>query len=63
MADDPLADVALAEDTLNAPCGRCFCISSASQSVEFGVFSDGLRTNVLPAASAGANFQIAIMNG
>ena len=36
---------------------------SAISSVEAGVVSDGLRTTVLPAAIAGANFQTAIIIG
>ena len=36
---------------------------SAMSRVVTGVVSDGLRTMVLPAASAGANFQIAIIIG
>ena len=36
---------------------------SAISSEVTGVVSDGLRTMVLPAASAGANFHTAIMNG
>ena len=36
---------------------------SAISTVEAGVVSDGLRTTVLPAASAGANFQTAIIIG
>ena len=31
--------------------------------VEVGVRSDGLRTTVLPAATAGAHFQTAIISG
>ncbi|GAA3042750.1 hypothetical protein GCM10020000_22290 [Streptomyces olivoverticillatus] len=36
---------------------------SASSTVEAGVVSEGLRTTVLPAASAGANFHTAIIIG
>ena len=36
---------------------------SAISTVEAGVVSDGFRTTVLPAASAGANFQTAIIIG
>ncbi len=53
----------LPSTTLTTPVGRCFCSRSASQRVESGVFSEGFRTIVLPAAIAGANFQIAIMKG
>ncbi len=38
-------------------------MSCASLSVEAGVVSEGLRTTVLPAAIAGANFHTAIMSG
>ncbi len=38
-------------------------MSSASSTVEAGVVSEGLRTTVLPAAMAGANFQTAIIIG
>ena len=37
--------------------------SSPSRTVEAGVVSDGLSTNVLPAASAGPIFQTAIIIG
>ena len=37
--------------------------SSAKRSVESGVCSEGLSTETLPAASAGANFQTAIISG
>jgi len=36
---------------------------SANSSELTGVVSDGLSTMVLPAASAGPNFQMAIMKG
>ncbi len=36
---------------------------SAISTVDAGVVSDGLSTTVLPAASAGANFQTAIIIG
>ena len=49
--------------TLNTPGGRNWLISSAISSVEAGVVSDGLSTIVLPAASAGAHFQTAIIIG
>ena len=49
--------------TLNTPGGRNSAAISASLSVERGVVSDGFRTTVLPAASAGAIFQIAIISG
>ena len=37
--------------------------SSASFSAVSGVSSDGLRMNVLPAASAGPSFQVAMLSG
>ncbi len=38
-------------------------MSSAMKSVDTGVVSEGLSTIVLPAASAGAHFQTAIIIG
>ena len=49
--------------TLSTPGGRTAPAISASSTVERGVVSLGLRTMVLPAASAGAIFQIAIAKG
>ena len=49
--------------TLSTPLGRCSAQISASSRVEAGVVSLGLSTTVLPAASAGAIFQTAIMIG
>ena len=49
--------------TLNAPAGRNSAAISASSSVVSGVVSLGLSTTVLPAASAGAIFHIAIIIG
>ena len=49
--------------TLKTPGGRCSAASSAIRTVVTGVVSDGLRTTVLPAAIAGANFQTAIIIG
>ena len=51
------------QTTLKTPGGRCSLISSAMKSVLAGVVSDGLSTMVLPAASAGAHFQTAIIIG
>ena len=51
------------QTTLNTPGGRNSPISSASSRVDTGVVSDGLRTMVLPAASAGPNFHTAIIIG
>jgi len=49
--------------TLNTPGGRNSCMIRAISTVLTGVVSDGLSTTVLPAARAGANFQIAIISG
>ena len=49
--------------TLNVPAGRNSEAISARSRVVSGVVSLGLRTTVLPAASAGAIFQIAIIIG
>ena len=49
--------------TLNTPAGRCSAMISAISSDEAGVVSDGLSTMVLPAATAGAHFQTAIISG
>jgi len=49
--------------TLNTPAGRTSSASSARRIVVSGVSSDGLSTIALPAASAGAIFQIAIASG
>jgi hypothetical protein len=49
--------------TLNTPAGKNSWATSASSSVDSGVVSEGLSTTVLPAASAGAIFQIAISSG
>ena len=49
--------------TLRTPGGSTWSESSASRSVDSGVSSEGFNTMVLPAASAGAIFQIAIANG
>jgi hypothetical protein len=49
--------------TLNTPAGKNSAAISAIRTDEAGVVSDGLRTTVLPAASAGANFQTAIIIG
>ena len=43
--------------TFSTPGGRCSAAISASSAVVAGVVSDGLSTTVLPAASAGPNFQ------
>ena len=49
--------------TLSTPLGRMSAASSASFTVETGVVSAGFRTIVLPAASAGPIFQMAIIRG
>ena len=49
--------------TLSTPGGRNSPAISASSSVLTGVVSDGFSTTALPAASAGAIFQIAIISG
>jgi hypothetical protein len=46
--------------TLSTPLGKHSAASSASFNVVSGVVSAGLSTTVLPAASAGPIFQIAI---
>lgn len=48
---------------LNTPSGTMPWVSRASTTVLSGVVSLGLSTIVLPAASAGPIFQMAIMNG
>ena len=49
--------------TLKTPGGKNSWAISASSDVEAGVVSLGLSTIVLPAASAGPIFQIAIISG
>ena len=49
--------------TLKTPGGKISAESSARRSAVSGVHSEGLSTTQLPAASAGATFQIAIING
>ena len=49
--------------TLSTPAGRISAASSASLNVSIGVVSAGFSTIVLPAASAGPIFQIAIISG
>ncbi|MDH6224697.1 hypothetical protein M2169_001667 [Streptomyces sp. MJP52] len=51
------------QTTLKTPLGRMPPRISASSTVDSGVVSEGLRTTVLPAAMAGANFQTAIIIG
>ncbi len=49
--------------TLRTPAGRISAASSASRRVVIGVVSAGFSTTVLPAASAGPSFQMAIIRG
>ena len=49
--------------TLRTPAGKMSLASFASTRVDSGVVSEGLRTTVLPAASAGPIFQMAMRNG
>ena len=49
--------------TLTTPAGKIPSMSRARTRVDPGVVSEGLRTTVLPAASAGPSFQIAISSG
>lgn len=51
------------QTTLKTPLGRTEPRISAIRTVEAGVVSEGLRTTVLPAAIAGANFHTAIIIG
>ena len=49
--------------TFKTPFGKISAASSASASAVSGVWDAGFNTTVLPAASAGASFQIAIISG
>ena len=49
--------------TLSTPVGRMSAVISARRSALSGVSSDGLSTTVLPAASAGPSFQVAMLIG
>ena len=49
--------------TLSTPGGSRSPINDIRYRIETGVCSAGLRTNALPAASAGASFQMAIRIG
>ena len=49
--------------TLITPLGRISAISSMNAMIATGVCSAGLRTTVFPAATAGANFHVAMSNG
>ena len=49
--------------TLKTPGGRISSVSSANLSAVSGVSSEGLRMKVLPAASAGPSFHVAMLSG
>src|SRR3954465_15439974 len=51
------------QTTFRTPGGRISANSSPTRTVLAGVVSDGLMTSVLPAASAGPIFQVAIIIG
>ena len=55
--------VPVAADQVADSRGKMSCIFSTIQYDDAGVVSDGLRTTVLPAARAGANFQTDIIIG
>ena len=63
VLDQGPAGVPVAADDVEHPRRQDLAVSSAMSSVVTGVVSDGLSTMVLPAASAGANFQTAIIIG
>jgi hypothetical protein len=49
--------------TLTTPSGKTSASVSAKASAVSGVRADGLRTTVLPVASAGPSFQVAMYSG
>ena len=49
--------------TLTTPGGNTSASSSAKARALSGVRADGLRTTVLPVASAGPSFQVAMYSG
>ena len=49
--------------TFSTPGGRMSAVISARRSAVSGVSSDGFSTTVLPAASAGPSFQVAMPSG
>ena len=51
------------DSTLSTPAGSASATSSANRSADSGVRADGLRTTVLPVASAGPSFQAAMYSG
>ena len=51
------------QTTLKTPGGRNSAIELGHRTVVAGVVSEGLRTTRVPAASAGAHFQTAIIIG
>ena len=65
VLDERAAGVAVAADDVEDARRQhsASLTSSAIRTVVTGVVSDGLRTTVLPAAMAGANFQTAIIIG
>jgi hypothetical protein len=63
VLDDRPSRVAVAGDDVESTGREDSEAISASSSVVSGVVSLGLRTTVLPAARAGAIFQIAIIMG
>ncbi len=63
MLDHRTAGVAVAADDVEDALGQELPDDLAISTVDAGVVSDGLMTTVLPAASAGANFQTAIIIG
>ena len=60
-----MSPIALPEpdSTLSTPAGSSSATSSAKRSADSGVRADGLRTHVLPVASAGPSFQAAMYSG
>ncbi len=51
------------DSTLRTPAGSWSAMSSANRRADSGVRADGLRTTVLPVASAGPSFQAAMYSG
>ena len=49
--------------TLRTPGGRCSARICAKRRADSGVRIEGLRTTVLPVASAGPSFQLAMYSG
>ena len=61
-SSSPIADPA-PDSTLTTPGGRCSARIWAKRSALSGVRIDGFRTTVLPVASAGPSFQLAMYSG